>query len=736
MGIDIAAFEFLLRAHEELGDFGPTLTLGRQRLLIRNDAEQAAYARVLSKYRPDLTIKDISHDYVDQLISCLGGQPCHFMDNSEYEGAQVIHDLNTPISPAAVASYNTVIDIGTLEHVFNVGVAFKSVGEIVKAGGNFLSLTVADNHLGHGFWQLGPEAYFRTFSEDHGYEPRLADLYYKGQFHALRDPADAGRRLPISTPGYTYLTFAARRLSDTPLFQNGWPVQADYAAAWSIFLARRAAAAGKTDDAISQLQDCIRRNPKNPIYLSELAQIRRNAGGAGALDEANALSAKAYEMAPDNPQVVAERNRVLKQLGLAEIPLATNVTVAAQPKSSGQKASAAAAAGKPKAHKVVDAVRSALSKASTVFDRDASPKNNVAPPQADTVVDPPRIRIGPISAALNDERIPENARDALRRGRYEFKEREIARRLLAKGDRVIELGAGMGVVSATMATIIGPEGKLLSFEANPEIIKLAAENANANGLAIQFRNAIANPRSITPPGSTIDFYVLKSFAASSTRQASRAQKPIKIPAMPMEDQIAAHNANALVFDIEGSERDVIMHGDFSGIEKIIFEIHPKIIGLPVCVELIQKLESHGLNLRRDLMFGDVIAFDRAPATGAAEAGKLFSDLLDFEEAVRNVDYKSALAMGETLGSEMSENGYFWHRIASMKRHLKKDALADAERAARLGCEDFLLYADLSVMLCEHARYPDARQAVDKLRTLYDRSPVIDVVEKRLAAHVS
>src|SRR3546814_7650751 len=45
------------------------------------------------------------------------------------------------------------------------------------------------------------------------------------------------------------------------------------------------------------------------------------------------------------------------------------------------------------------------------------------------------------------------------------------------------------------------------------------------------------------------------------------------------------------------------------------ETHPKIIGVDGVVALAQRLESQGLGLRRDLIFGDVMAFDRATPAG-------------------------------------------------------------------------------------------------------------------------
>src|SRR3546814_6267775 len=88
---------------------------------------------------------------------------------------------------------------------------------------------------------------------------------------------------------------------------------------------------------------------------------------------------------------------------------------------------------------------------------------------------PATIEIGGITLAFDDPRVPEATRAALTKGRYEFKERELARRVLRRGDRVIELGSGMGVVSLIMARLIGAEA-VMTFEANPGIVELTRAN--------------------------------------------------------------------------------------------------------------------------------------------------------------------------------------------------------------------------------------------------------------------
>src|SRR3546814_7023106 len=154
---------------------------------------------------------------------------------------------------------------------------------------------------------------------------------------------------------------------------------------------------------------------------------------------------------------------------------------------------------------------------------------------------PATIEIGGITLAFDDPRGPEATRAALTKGRYEFKERELARRVLRRGDRVIELGSGMGVVSLIMARLIGAEA-VMTFEANPGIVELTRANAERNGLPIMIRNAIAGPRATHEYGSTMAFFALRAFEASSTRRTSPGQKVIHVPAEILEDRSEEHTS--------------------------------------------------------------------------------------------------------------------------------------------------------------------------------------------------
>jgi SAM-dependent methyltransferase len=86
-------------------------------------------------------------------------------------GMERIVDLNEKLPDDLEASFDFVIDTGTCEHCFNVGMAFRNACEAVKIGG-FLVHAAPLNRYNHGFWNFSPTVYPDYF-EDNGFRLHL-----------------------------------------------------------------------------------------------------------------------------------------------------------------------------------------------------------------------------------------------------------------------------------------------------------------------------------------------------------------------------------------------------------------------------------------------------------------------------------------------------------------------------------------------------------------------------------
>jgi FkbM family methyltransferase len=181
-------------------------------------------------------------------------------------------------------------------------------------------------------------------------------------------------------------------------------------------------------------------------------------------------------------------------------------------------------------------------------------------------------RIHGLELELDDAMLPDIVRRALSRGWYERDEVEILRAALRPGDRVVELGAGLGVTSMVAAGTLGAEA-VSSFEANPALLPVIRANAARNGfdLAVQNRVLLPSAAVVGRPMVTLD--VGGAFWASSVVAKDTALRPVEVETGALEAELARHRASVLVMDIEGLEVEVLELADLSALRALVFEIH-------------------------------------------------------------------------------------------------------------------------------------------------------------------
>jgi FkbM family methyltransferase len=162
----------------------------------------------------------------------------------------------------------------------------------------------------------------------------------------------------------------------------------------------------------------------------------------------------------------------------------------------------------------------------------------------------------------------------MRNNRYEGGECNALRELLEPGDRVLELGAGVGLLSTVAATVEGVE--VVAVEANPDLIPLIHETHRLNGVeSVTLLNGVVAPRA----GDPLDFYLRADFWASSMEPDSRPfVRSVKVPSLGIGDLIAEHDPTVIVCDIEGGELGLFDRVDLSNVRLVVMEFHPKVYG--------------------------------------------------------------------------------------------------------------------------------------------------------------
>jgi SAM-dependent methyltransferase len=235
MGVDIHAFDYLLKFRRS--DAGAALTLGRQGFHIARGSRQWEIAeQLISAVDPNARLADIQGDerYSENFLKFLGCRSVLSIDYSQFEGADIIYDLNKPVPRGLHQRFDIIFDGGTMEHVFNVPMVLDSVKKMLRPGGIFITINAANHQLGHGFYQFSPELFWRVFGEDPNFtieDMRLVQVNGSLNATILSDPGSTRQEIgPTATP--TYIMCAARKGDSTAPSETLF-YQGDYAARWS-----------------------------------------------------------------------------------------------------------------------------------------------------------------------------------------------------------------------------------------------------------------------------------------------------------------------------------------------------------------------------------------------------------------------------------------------------------------------------------------------------------------------
>ena len=201
----------------------------------------------------------------------------------------------------------------------------------------------------------------------------------------------------------------------------------------------------------------------------------------------------------------------------------------------------------------------------------------------------------------------------LKSGIYESGERKLVQKLLSPQDRVIEAGTAIGVVSMTIASIVGAPN-LVTFEANPDIVIDAQENFLRNGFGgIKSHVGILKNRHSFVKGEEADFHVAKSFWASRLHRVDHRKdivKTVKVPTFCLEDEITQHSASAFMCDIEGGEVDLLTGAELGGIRTIIIETHSWAAGKEPTDKMVRSLITKGFSINLNFSAQQILVFQR------------------------------------------------------------------------------------------------------------------------------
>jgi hypothetical protein len=228
MGIGINELNFLIYIKNKK-QLGNVLTIGRQEIHLEK-------SRVVSA----LTKMERGNPYIhnqyceDMLRDNFGAISVESIDNSNYENATHVFDLNKIIDNKILKEYDTIIDFGCTEHIYNISNALENITNLCKIEGQILHIVPANNMCGHGFWQFSPELFLSLYSIKNGYKNTEIYLNNDSDFkiwYKVKEP-EKGERINIKSTTKSNLYIIVKTIKSVKTINDKNIQQSDYVELW------------------------------------------------------------------------------------------------------------------------------------------------------------------------------------------------------------------------------------------------------------------------------------------------------------------------------------------------------------------------------------------------------------------------------------------------------------------------------------------------------------------------
>lgn len=215
-----------------------------------------------------------------------------------------------------------------------------------------------------------------------------------------------------------------------------------------------------------------------------------------------------------------------------------------------------------------------------------------------------------IKLRIDPEFMSPKLMEVIRDGRYETPEARKIGKIVQQGDVILEIGAGIGFMTALMLKNPYVE-RVVSFEANPLLIPKIQRTLSDNDLGgqrFELHNAILGAED----SGTIDFHIHQDFWASSLRKTSATIQSFPLPLVSFDRTIKTVRPSIIVCDIEGGEKVLFTTSDLDGVRAVYLELHQRVLGPSGMRDTFQAFHDRGFHYDQTHSSGAIVLFSRIP----------------------------------------------------------------------------------------------------------------------------
>jgi FkbM family methyltransferase len=197
-----------------------------------------------------------------------------------------------------------------------------------------------------------------------------------------------------------------------------------------------------------------------------------------------------------------------------------------------------------------------------------------------------RLRVGP--------HMSRRVEQSLAKGLYEREQLQLLESVLTPDDIVLEVGAGLGLVSAFCAQRVG-SSQVFAFEADPELEPCIRETYSLNGVepALEMCAVCAQAGRVT-------LFRDRHLVASSVGRRRAGNKSVEVPGKALNYVVERVHPTLLIVDAEGAERGLFDGANLASVTRIVLELHDRMLGPAATDHVRARLTELGFNEDRRL----------------------------------------------------------------------------------------------------------------------------------------
>jgi len=197
-------------------------------------------------------------------------------------------------------------------------------------------------------------------------------------------------------------------------------------------------------------------------------------------------------------------------------------------------------------------------------------------------------------------------------GRYEQDELRLIEQVLLPDDVVLELGAGLGLVSAYCARRLG-SSRVFAYEANPDLEACIRDTYSLNQVQPTLEMC-----AVGPDAGRVTLYRGWHLWESSVLRFHGSVRPVEVPVKALSEIAQRIRPTLLIVDIEGAENDLFAGAQLPTVTRVVLELHERVIGAASAQRVRSTLAAMGFEELSELTTGQHLVLRRVEHLGSRQ----------------------------------------------------------------------------------------------------------------------